>query len=434
VKVNVGLVGFGVIGGGVVSLLQRHAEVLKLRSGVEINLKRIADVDLERPREVSVERSLMTTDFNEIIADPEIDIVLELVGGTGIAKRVVVSALEANKHVVTANKALLHAFKEELFRLSVKQKRELRYEASVAGGIPIIKVITESLAGDRIHAMYGIVNGTTNFILTKMIQEQWSFEDALSTAQDLGFAEADPTLDVNGGDATHKLDILATIAFNAQVASDRIYTEGIQALDLKDVLYAKELGYVVKLLAIGKQADEHMSLRVHPTLIPEQCSLASVSNEFNAIMLQSEFLGDSLYVGRGAGAHPTASAVVSDLCDLALSIASNQEFNPHRYSPFNEYTTRSHLEDESRFYLRLATIERPGILAVITKILGDHDISISAIIQKELSGTASEQTIPIVILTRPAREGNLRQAVTEIDALDVTCGKTVILHVEDIEL
>ena len=433
-RVNVGLVGFGVIGGGVVSLLQRHAEVLKLRSGVEINLKRIADVDLDRAREVTVERSMLTTDFNEIIDDPEIDIVVELVGGTRIAKTVVVKALEANKHVVTANKALLHAFKEELFRLAVSHKRELRYEASVAGGIPIIKVITESLAGDRIHAMYGIVNGTTNFILTKMIQEQWAFDDALSTAQQLGFAEADPTLDVNGGDATHKLDILATVAFNAQVDSEHIYTEGIEALDLQDVLYAKELGYVIKLLAIGKQADTHMSLRVHPTLIPKDCSLASVSNEFNAVMLRSEFLGDSLYVGRGAGAHPTASAVVSDLCDLALSITGNQEFNPHRYSPFNDYTTRSHLEEESRFYLRLSTIERPGILATITKILGDHDISISAIIQKELTEEAADQTVPIVILTRPAREGNLRQAVTEIDGLDVTCGRTVILHVEDIEL
>ncbi len=433
-KVNVGLVGFGVIGGGVVSLLQRHTEVLKLRSGVEINLKRIADVDLDRDRGVAVDRSLLTRDFHDVLNDPTIDIVLELVGGTRIAKDVVVGALEAGKHVVTANKALLHAFKEELFQRAVSKKRELRYEASVAGGIPIIKVITESLAGDQIHAMYGIVNGTTNFILTKMIQEQWAFDDALATAQKLGFAEADPTLDVNGGDATHKLDILATTAFNAQVDGQHIYTEGIENLDLQDVLFAKELGYVVKLLAIGKQADDYMSLRVHPTLIPETCSLASVSNEFNAIMLRSEFLGDSLYVGRGAGAHPTASAVVSDLCDLALSIAGNQEFNPHRYSPFNSYTTRSHLEERSRFYLRLATIERPGILAVITKILGDHDISISAIIQKEHPTAADGQTIPIVILTRAALEGNVREAVAEINALDVTRGDTVVLHVEDIEL
>ena len=433
-RINAGLVGFGVIGTGIVTLLQRHAKLIKRRSGVEIVLRRIADIDIDRDRGVEIDRSLLTTDYRDVLRDSEIDIVIELVGGTKVAKDVVVGALNAGKHVVTANKALLHAYKTELFALAVEKQRELRYEASVAGGIPIIKIITESLAGDRVRSIHGIVNGTTNFILTKMIEEQWSFADALTRAQELGFAEADPTLDVNGGDATHKLDVLAGVAFNAPVESAQIYTEGIEALDLRDVLYAKELGYVTKLLAIAKQADDRMSLRVHPTLIPERCSLASVSNEFNAVMLQSDFLGDSLYVGRGAGAHPTASAVVSDIADLALAIAGKAEFNPQCYLPFNKYTTASYLDDESRFYLRLGTIERPGILALITKILGDHEISISAIIQKEVSPEAPGQTIPIVILTRMARERNLRAAVAEIDKLDVTAGNTVILHIEDLEL
>jgi homoserine dehydrogenase len=434
VRVKVGLVGFGVIGSGVVELLSRHAELLRLRSGVEIELARIADIDLERRRDVAIDRSLLCRDWRDVVDDPAVDIVIELVGGTTVARELVAAALSRGKHVVTANKALLFAHKEEIFELATRHRRELRYEASVAGGIPIIKVISESLAGDRIHSIYGIVNGTTNFILTRMIEEQWSFADALRRAQQLGFAEADPTLDVSGGDATHKLEILATLAFNARVDRSRIHTEGIDGLELTDVLYAKELGYVVKLLAIAKLSGEKMSLRVHPTLIPNKCSLASVTNEFNAVMLRSEFLGDSLYVGRGAGAHPTASAVVSDITDLAMGLFSNREFNPNRYLPFNQYHTESVLDVESRFYLRLATVERAGILAIITKILGDHNISISAIIQKEVASRAVEEGVPIVILTHPAREANVRTAVSEIDRLDIVRGRAVMLHIEDLSL
>jgi homoserine dehydrogenase len=434
VRIKVGIVGFGVIGSGVVALLQEHAELLRLRSGVELVLARIADVDIERSRGVAVDRALLTTNYREILDDPTLDIVIELVGGTTVARDVVRGALERGKHVVTANKALLYHHKDELFSLAVAHQRELRFEASVAGGIPIIKILTESLASDRVHGMYGIVNGTTNFILTRMIEEQWSFADALQRAQALGFAEADPTLDVNGGDATHKLEILATVAFNARVDRQRIFTRGIDDLSLLDVLFAKELGYVIKLLAVAKQRDDQMLLRVGPTLLPDHCSLASVKNEFNAVMLQSEFLGDSLYVGRGAGARPTATAVVADLCELALAIAGKQEFNPHRYTPFNDFATSSHLDAESRYYLRVGTIERPGILALITKILGDHGISISAITQKETGSDAPDQTIPIVILTRRARDGAVRAAAAEIDQLEVTREKTVILPVEDIAL
>ena len=405
--------------------------MLGLRSGVNVVLRRIVDLDVTTDRGVPTDPAQLSTNYRDVIDDPEIDIVVELVGGTTIARDIIEQALQAGKHVVTAKKAVLHAHGDRLFRCAVEAERELRFEASVAGGIPIIRAITESLASDRIHTIYGIVNGTTNFILTRMSEQAWSFEDALRRAQELGFAEADPTLDINGDDAKHKLGILATVAFNARVDTSQLFAAGIERLDTQDVLYAKDLGYVVKLLAIAKQEEDTMSLRVHPTLIPDGCALASVRNEFNAIMLRSEFLGDSLYVGRGAGSHPTATAVVGDISELAMTISSRKQFNPNRYQPFNPHRTLSHLETKSRFYLRLATIERAGILAVITKILAEHDISISAIIQKE---APPEEPIPIVILTRLANERSVRQAASRISQLDFVKSETVIMHIEDIEL
>jgi homoserine dehydrogenase len=430
-KVKVAVIGFGVIGAGVISLIQQSAELLKKRTGVQIELSRVVDVDIERPRDVKVERHLLLTDYRNVINDPTIDIVIELVGGTTIAFDIVSQALAAGKHVVTANKALLCARGPELYELATRKQRELRFEASVAGGIPIIKAITESLAADRIETLYGIVNGTTNFILTRMIEDSWTFADALKRAQELGFAEADPSLDVNGGDAQHKLHILAGVAFDTVPPHDAILREGIEAVQLQDVLYAKELGYVIKLLAIGKLEDGAVSLRVHPTLIPSRCNLASVKNEFNAVMLQSEYLGQSLFVGRGAGARPTATAVVGDIVDIAEGMLQNKEFSASRYTMSNQYTILPSGETRSRFYLRLATTERAGILAQVTKILSDQDISISAITQEENVG---DRPIPIVILTRMAREENVRRAVKAIDSMDFTRAPTVVLHVEDISL
>lgn len=428
-RVKVGLVGFGVIGAGVVSLLKQHSELLKQRSGVEIVLGRVVDVDIERPREVAVERTLLSTNYLDIINDPSIDIVIELVGGTTVAFDIVAAAFRAGKHVVTANKALLCHRGPELFRLATESRREVRFEASVAGGIPIIKAITESLASDRIKTLYGIVNGTTNFILTRMIEDRWTFADALKRAQALGFAEADPTLDVNGSDAQHKLHILASVAFDTIPPQGTIDREGIEQLDLVDVLYAKQLGYVIKLLAIGKRHDKTISLRVHPTLVPVKCALASVKNEFNAVMLDSDYLGQALFVGKGAGARPTASAVVGDIVDIAGGMLQNREFSANRYQPFSDFQVQAPGETISRYYLRLATVERAGVLAQVTKILGDEDISISAIVQQE-----GDEPIPIVILTRAAKEENVRRAVAAIDEQPFTRGKTVVLHVEDIGL
>ena len=430
-NVKVAVVGFGVIGVGVISLIQHAAERLKQRSGVQIELERVVDIDIARPREVSVDRHKLLTDYRNVINDPNIDIIVELVGGTTVAFDIVSQALAAGKHVVTANKALLCARGLELYQLAKQKQRELRFEASVAGGIPIIKAITESLAADRVRTLYGIVNGTTNFILTKMFEEAWSFEDALKRAQTLGFAEADPSLDVNGSDAQHKLHILASVAFDTAPPHGAIYREGIEQVQLQDVLYAKALGYIIKLLAIGKIENEALSLRVYPTLIPSRCSLASVKNEFNAVMLESDYLGQSLFVGRGAGARPTATAVVGDIVDIATGMLQNKEFNASRYTTSNAHPISPVGEIRSRFYLRLATIERAGILAQVTKILSDRNISISAITQEEAT---VEQPIPIVILTRMAREQDVREAVAAIDEMDFTRAPTVVLHVEDITL
>jgi homoserine dehydrogenase len=437
-RVSVGIVGFGVIGSGVISLLQEHSKMLEQRSGVKIVLGRVVDVDITRPRDVTVDASLLSTNFQDIINDPGIDIVIELVGGTTISFDVVSSALRAGKHVVTANKALLYHRGPELFQIAKECQRELRFEASVAGGIPIIKVLTESLASDKINTIYGIVNGTTNFILTRMIEDSWSFKEALQRAQALGFAEADPTLDVNGSDAQHKLHVLASVAFNTLPKKDSIQREGIESLELVDVLYAKELGYVIKLIATAKRRNRALTLRVAPTLIPVGCALASVRNEFNAVMLDSDYLGQTLFVGRGAGARPTATAVVGDIVDLAGDMLQNREFSANRYTPFNDYPVLAAGQSESRYYLRLGTIERTGILAQITKILGDEDISISAIVQKEVKKDASsnkdEEIIPIVILTRLAKAENLERAVAAINQQPFTRSKTVVLHVEDIGL
>jgi len=429
-NVTIGLIGFGVIGSGVVSLLEQHSQVFANRTGAKIVLGRVVDLDLDRVRAAQLPDSVkVSSDYQDVLGDPAIDIVVELVGGTGVAFDIVSGALDAKKHVVTANKALLSQRGEELYTRVTKNERELRFEASVAGGIPIIKVITESLASDRIDNIYGIVNGTTNFILTRMFEEQWTFDAALRRAQELGFAEADPTLDINGKDAEHKLGILASVAYDTLPPKTGIHREGIESLELTDVLFAKQLGYVIKLLAIAKRSGKELSLRVHPTLIPEKCSLASVKNEFNAVMLESEYLGQSLFVGRGAGARPTATAVVGDVIELATGLLRQRNFSSTRYRAFGDFSVLPPSEIHSRYYLRFATIERAGILAKVTRILGEEDISISAIHQKE-----GGEPIPIVILTRTAREENLRRAVAAIDREDFTRGKTVVLHVEDIGL
>lgn len=429
-KVNVGIAGFGVVGTGVIKMLRYHYDMLRKRSGVDIRIKKIAVSNIEREREPLTDSNIITDDFYELLNDDDIDVIIELIGGTTAAYELVTQSIKKGKHIVTANKALLYQYAEEIFELAVKHKRHVLFEGSVAGGIPIIKIITESLAGDKIHSIYGIVNGTTNYILTKMIEEKQSFNDALKSAQVMGFAEADPTLDINGGDASSKIGILGMVAFNSKVNRENIYREGIENIELRDIEYADELGYCVKLLAIAKLRNEKMELRVHPALIPKESNLASVKNEFNAVMIESDFLGLSHYVGKGAGASPTASAVVSDINGMSLRIKTKEEYNENRYKPFNEYETINHKEIETRYYLRITTIERAGILAVITKIFAEHNISISSIIQKEVR---IDRPVPIVILTQKSIEKNMLNAVKEIDKLDIIKEKTVMIRMEDPE-
>lgn len=432
-KVNVGIIGFGVIGSGVAKLILTHGGLITKRTGVELNILKIADLDIESDRGIDIDKSCLTTNMNDVLENEDIDIVVELVGGTTISFDIVKKALENKKHVVTANKALLYEHGSKLFEIAVQNEREIRFEASVGGGIPIIRVITESLAGDKVSEIYGIVNGTTNFILTKMINEQWQFDYALKQAQELGFAEADPTLDIDGSDAAHKIAVLARVAFGAEVKKENVLKEGIEGINLQDVLYAKELGYVIKLLAIAKRSGESMEIRVHPALLPEDCNMASVSNEFNAVMLNSDFLGFSHYVGKGAGAEPTASAVVGDLADLGVFIKYKREYVASRFEAFNKYETLESGKILSRYYLRLTTIDKAGILAKILKILGDNKVSISSIIQKEVPEEETEP-VSVIILTHSCTERDIQNAVSIINDLDTTKKDTVLLRVEDMEM
>ncbi len=427
--INIGVIGFGVIGHGVVSLLQEYGSVLKKRINTEIKIKYLASLDTSDNKGLDLSNIKFISDYKEIINDPEVQIVIELIGGTTIAYNIVKEALLAKKNVVTANKALIYEKGEELFEIARNNQSEVRFEASVGGGIPIIKTITESLSGDIITEMCAILNGTTNYILTKMDEENMSFEEALKGAQELGFAEADPTLDITGGDAAHKIKILSSIAFNTKVDTEKVYRAGIDNLKLEDVVHAKELGYTIKLLGIAKRHDDKNAIEAHvyPTLIPSSSSIASVKNEYNVVMLNSEYLGISHYVGKGAGSKPTATAVVSDIVDIALAIYDKREYPNHRYSEFNSYKTMDIDEITSCFYIRFTALDKPGILAKITSVLAKHDINIKKIIQKQ-----EDTHVPIIMITHETKESDMKTALAEIEAFDCITEAPSVLHLERI--
>ena len=430
-EIQVGIIGFGVVGRGVIALLQEYGNLLKKRIDVGIKIKTIADLNIKDNRGLDLTNIKLTTDYKEIINDDEIKIVVELVGGTTIAYNIIKEALEAKKNVVTANKALIYEKGEELFKLARDNKSEIRFEASVAGGIPIMKTITESLSGDVITEICAILNGTTNFILTKMEDENCSFDEALKEAQSLGFAEADPTLDITGGDAAHKIKVLSSIAFNTNIDKEKVYRKGIDKIQIEDISYAKDLGYTLKLLAIAKKHDDKKSVEAHvyPTLIPSKSSIASVKNEYNVVMLNSSYLGISHYVGKGAGERPTATAIVSDIVDISLAISDKREYPCHRYSSFNDYKTMDISEITSCFYIRLTTVEHVGILANITTILASHDISISQIMQKQ---STDNNTVPVIIITHKASEKSMIDAIDEMERLEYVKERPSLLHLENI--
>ncbi len=427
--INIGLVGFGTVGTGVVKLLQGQAPLLQRRLAARLRLKRIADLDLTKPRDVEVDPKILTTDAREIIEDPAIDIVIELIGGTTTAREVSLAALRSGKHLVTANKALLATHGLELFRAAAEKRVDLGFEASVCGGIPIIRAVREGLVANRIHAIEGIVNGTCNYILTKMTELGAPFAEVLKEAQDQGYAEANPSLDIDGIDAAHKLQILASIAYGASVDFNAIYVEGIRGIDPDDIQYAKELGYRVKLLAIAKETDGEIEVRVHPTLIPEDHLLASVGGVFNAVYIVGDATGSLMFYGRGAGQLPTASAVVSDVVEIAQNILYQRPSRPSHIPAIAGEGLKIRPMDEvrTRYYLRVMAVDKPGVLSKVSGILGSHDISIASVIQK---GRHARASVPVVMMTHEAVEGAMRRALAEIDALDVVSGRTVCLRVE----
>ena len=428
-KVNIGILGLGTIGSGLYRLIMKNRDLIRNKSGIDINIKKASDLNPEKKDELNIDDGVFTTSSDDVVMDDEIDIVVELIGGTTVARDLVKKAIERKKHIVTANKALLARFKNEIFPMLVENRVELGCEASVGGGIPIIRTLKEALVGDSIYKIVGILNGTTNFILTKMVKEGIDFESALRTAQEMGFAEADPTLDISGGDAKHKITILASLAFNTDVDMDRVYTEGIESIEPKDIRFSMEFGFVLKLLAIAEKKDSGIMVRVHPALISSSSPLAAVNWEDNAIMVYSEFLGKSMYYGKGAGAKPTSSAVVANIVDIALKIKSNYEYNSKAYSFFNNLHQLDFNESEARYYFRFNALDRPGILSKISGILGKNNISIASVIQKE--SEEEGEYVPLVMLTHRALEANVKKAFEEIVNLKEVKGDNKFIRVID---
>ncbi|MEW6676105.1 MAG: homoserine dehydrogenase [Nitrospirota bacterium] len=427
-KVFVGIIGFGTVGTGAVRVLLENNDLLKERLGFEINLKRIADLNIERDRGIDVPEEILTTDVDALLNDPNIDIVVELIGGIRPAKDFILKAINNGKHVVTANKALLATEGSEIFNTAKEAGVEIGFEASVAGGIPIIKVLREGLVANRIKAVYGIINGTSNYILTKMTEENMEFSDALKEAQRLGYAEADPTLDIEGIDSAHKLTILASLSYGIPISYKDIYTEGISGISPQDIGFASEFDYKVKLLAIAKEINGEVELRVHPTMLPEHYLISKVDGPFNAIYVEGDAIGSTLYYGRGAGDMPAGSAVVSDIVDIARNIRKNATGRiPVMTSASRDIRIRKMDDVTSMYYFRFSALDRPGVLSKISGILGNYNISIASVIQK---GRRIGEAVPVVILTHEAKEKDVRQAINEIDQLSVVMDKTVFIRVE----
>ena len=428
--IDIGLLGFGTVGSGVVKLLQENAARLERKVGAHLRIRRIAVRDLGRARPVEVDRKLLTANPAEVVADPAIQIVVEVMGGIDPARACCLEALEKGKHVVTANKALLATHGVALYRAAAEHRVDLGFEASVCGGIPVIRLLREGLVANRITSLLGIINGTCNYILTKMTEEDRPFAEVLAAAQARGYAEADPSLDVGGLDAAHKLQILASIAYDTPIPLERIYVEGIEAVAPADIAYARELGHRIKLLAIAKESGGELEARVHPTLIPTDHLLASVGGVYNAIWLHGDAVGSQMFSGRGAGQMPTASAVVSDLVEIAHNIVFGRPSRPSSLAlpgEAAELKLRDMARVRSCYYLRVMAIDKPRVLSRISGILGEHNISIASVIQK---GRGVHAAVPVVFMTHAALEGDMRKALRTIDHLDVVAQQTTCIRVE----
>lgn len=431
-QIRIGLLGFGTVGSGMVKILLENREVIESRLGASLALKWIADIDLETDRGVAVDASLLTRDGKRVIDDPEVDIVVELIGGYEVAKSFILQAIENGKHVVTANKALLAVHGDEIFSAALRKGVEVGFEASVGGGIPLIRSIKEGLVANRIGSLFGILNGTANYILTKMTEEGSPFSEVLKEAQALGYAEADPTFDIEGIDTAHKLTILLGIAYGVPINFGVVYTEGISKVTPLDIRFMKEFGYRIKLLAISKDDGEAIEARVHPTLIPDDSMLASVNEAYNALYIKGDAVGNVMLYGPGAGMMPTGSAVVSDLVDVARNILKGAVGRVpslgYQAAGVKARRIKAIEELQSEYYFRFSVEDRPGVLSKISGILGKHRISIKSVHQK---GRDLLGAVPIVMITHEAREAAVRVALSEIDQLEVVKDKTVLIRIED---
>ena len=427
-KINVGIIGFGTIGAEVVKTLRARRAFLADKSGVDINIVRICDKDLKARRSVKVPNKLLTKMMGKVLYDPSIDVVVELVGGLHPAKDIALEALRNGKHFVTANKALLSDSGAEIFKLAHTLGLCVGFEASVGGGIPVIRALKEGFVANHINLIYGIINGTSNFILTKMAADGLDFGDALQIAQSKGYAERDPSLDILGGDSAHKLSVLALLGFGLEAKPKDIYTEGITQIEACDIEYAKEMGYAIKLLAIAKRSGDELELRVHPTLIPEKHLLSNVNDVYNAIFIKGDLIGDNLFYGKGAGAAPTSSAVISDIVAIAKTI-SRGCCKVEKCVAFKKDITKLKDIDEikTRYYIRFSAIDKPGVLAKVSGILAKYGISIAHVTQKQRK---SQKVVPIIMMTHEALERNMTKALKEIDSLGAMKKKSVRVRVE----
>jgi homoserine dehydrogenase len=427
--IKVGLIGFGTVGGGTAQVLSEQAERLQKKVGAAIVVKRVADIGVEAlpPHLAGIE---LTRDAQQVLADPEIDIVVELIGGIEPAKSFILAAIENGKHVVTANKALISQHGREIFEAAHARNVEVGFEASVGGGIPVIKALKEGLTANRILSVMGIMNGTANFILSTMTDQGLPFATVLHQAQEKGYAEADPTYDVEGIDTAHKLAILMDLAYGMNIGLEEISIEGISCIEPIDIAFGREFGYRIKLLAISRNHGDHVEARVHPTLVPEGHMLASINGAYNGINFRGDMVGDVLLYGHGAGKMPTGSAVVADIVDIARNILHgsinrvpalsylHEHIRPRRITPLDEL--------RGPYYIRISAVDHPGVLSTISGILGKHGISIESVIQK---GRNAKGSVPVVMVTHDAQEAAVRQALTEIDALDICTAKSVKIRI-----
>ncbi len=430
--VKVGLLGLGTVGGGTAVILKRNAEEISRRAGRGIEVDFIATLDADAAANLGIDNVRLTDDAFAVVNDPDIDIVVELIGGYSPAKELVLKAIENGKHVVTANKALIAIHGDEIFAKAQEKGVVVAFEAAIAGGIPIIKALREGLAANRIEWLAGIINGTGNFILTEMRDKGRSFDDVLAEAQELGYAEADPTFDVEGIDAAHKLTILSSIAFGIPLQFDKTYTEGISKITLEDVAYAEELGYRIKHLGVARRTEAGVEQRVHPTLIPKSRLIANVDGVMNAVLVKGDAVGATLYYGAGAGDEATGSAVIADIIDVARTLTTDPEnrvphlaFQPNELKDIPVVTMDA---VETAFYLRMTAKDEAGVLAEVTRILGDKNISIEAFIQKQPEHEGDDANI--ILLTHRVNEGDMNDALEQIEALDVISGDVMRIRVE----